>query len=67
MDKKIKVSFAPGCFDNFDGTQEELDEMVSHIKEMFSNMTEEDFESHPDITSLDLNDPLLFQPKQTRH
>lgn len=33
-DKEIKVEFAPGCFDNWDGTQEELDEMVAEIKRM---------------------------------
>lgn len=32
--KKIEIIFAPGCFDNFDGTQEELDEMIQQIKKM---------------------------------
>ena len=32
--KKIKVEFAPGCFDNFDGTQEELDEFIAEIQRM---------------------------------
>jgi hypothetical protein len=32
--KKIKVEFAPGCFDQFDGTQEELDELVQQIQLM---------------------------------
>jgi hypothetical protein len=34
---KIKISFEPGCFDTFEGTQEELDELVAEIKEMFSD------------------------------
>ena len=40
---KIKVNFAPGCFDSFDGTQQELDELVAEIQrlaesgEMFEN------------------------------
>lgn len=34
MDKKIKIEFAPGCFDNFTGTQEELDELVAEIQKM---------------------------------
>ena len=34
QDKKIKVEFAPGCFDSFDGTQQELDDIVAHIREM---------------------------------
>jgi hypothetical protein len=33
--KDLKIEFAPGCFDNFEGTQEELDELMSSIKEMF--------------------------------
>lgn len=31
-DKTVKVEFAPGCFDNFDGTQQELDEMIEMIR-----------------------------------
>ena len=27
-----QVNFAPGCFDTFDGTQEELDELISEIQ-----------------------------------
>jgi hypothetical protein len=30
--KKIKLEFAPGCFDDFDGTQEELDELIAMIQ-----------------------------------
>lgn len=30
--KKLEIVFAPGCFDNFEGTQEELDELVAEIK-----------------------------------
>ena len=33
-DNKLKIEFAPGCFDNFDGTQEELDELVAEIQRM---------------------------------
>ena len=29
---KIKLVFAPGCFDDFDGTQEELDEFIALIQ-----------------------------------
>lgn len=28
----MKVEFAPGCFDSFEGTQEELDEIMAHIR-----------------------------------
>ena len=33
-DEKIKVEFAPGCFDSFEGTQEELDALVQEIQRM---------------------------------
>jgi len=35
-DKNVKpeIVFAPGCFDNFDGTQEELDELIASIHQM---------------------------------
>ena len=29
--KHRKIEFAPGCFDNFDGTQEELDDLVAEL------------------------------------
>jgi hypothetical protein len=32
--KKIHVEFAPGAFDSFDGTQEELDALVAEIERM---------------------------------
>jgi hypothetical protein len=35
--KPLKIEFAPGAFDHFDGTQEELDEVVAEIKRMFEN------------------------------
>lgn len=33
-DKKVTVSFAPGCFDSFEGTQEELDDFIKELTEM---------------------------------
>ncbi len=32
--KKIHITFAPGAFDNFDGTQEELDGLIAEIQRM---------------------------------
>jgi hypothetical protein len=32
--KKLEVVFAPGCFDGFEGTQEELDELVAEIRSL---------------------------------
>ena len=36
---KLKVVFAEGCFDNFDGTPEELAEMVAEIHQMAQDGT----------------------------
>ena len=33
-DKKIRIEFAPGAFDTFDGTQEELDALVTELQRM---------------------------------
>ncbi len=52
-DKKTKIKFAPGCFDHFDGTQEELDGLVAEldrlvktgeIHEQSHALTEDEFE-----------------------
>ncbi len=32
--KNLKVVFAPGCFDDFEGTQEELDELLAEINRL---------------------------------
>ena len=37
--KKPEIVFAPGCFDNFDGTQEELQELLAEIHQMAENGT----------------------------
>jgi hypothetical protein len=33
----MKLVFAPGCFDNFEGTQEELDALVKEIEQGFED------------------------------
>lgn len=35
--KALKVIFAPGCFDSFEGTQEELDSLVNEINQLFES------------------------------
>ena len=40
--KELKIEFAPGCFDNFDGTQEELQEMLAQIRQMVADGTLEE-------------------------
>lgn len=34
---KPKIVFAPGCFDKFEGTQEELDELVEEINRFINS------------------------------
>lgn len=38
-DKKPEIVFVPGCFDNFEGTQEELQELIAHIHQMANDGT----------------------------
>ena len=35
--KELKVVFVPGCFDSFEGTQEELDELMAEIGQMIQS------------------------------
>lgn len=57
QNKPLKIEFAPGCFDHFEGTQEELDGLLAELKNMFENLTPEELEarSRP-ITDEDLED-----------
>jgi hypothetical protein len=62
-ENKIKVEFAPGAFDSFEGTQEELDALQKEIMEMLSNMTREELKEKSqkvDIEDL-LEDPELIE------
>lgn len=38
-DGKMKIVFAPGCFDNFEGSQEELDELIAELTRMAEDGT----------------------------
>ncbi len=38
-DKSTKLEIAPGAFDGFDGTQEELDEMLAMLQGMLADGT----------------------------
>lgn len=33
----MKLEFMPGCFDQFEGTQEELNQLVAEIQRMFDS------------------------------
>lgn len=39
MKPKFRVEFAPGCFDDFDGTEEELQSMIALIHQMAADGT----------------------------
>jgi hypothetical protein len=52
MTKKLKIEFAPGAFDNFDGTQEELNELVAEITRMA-----ESGELEKNSRRIDMEDP----------
>ena len=39
MTEKLKLEFAEGCFDNFNGTQEELAELLADIHQMVNDGT----------------------------
>jgi HPt (histidine-containing phosphotransfer) domain-containing protein len=43
--KELKIQFAPGCFDDFEGSQEELDLLVKEIQEMFASKSREEIEA----------------------
>ena len=37
MNEKLKVEFMPGCFDSFEGSQEELNEFISEIQRLIDS------------------------------
>ena len=51
-DKPMKIVFAPGCFDNLDMSQEELDEFVKMLEAKVA-----DGSIFTDSRALDPNDP----------
>lgn len=54
--KELKLEFAPGCFDQFEGTQEELDELINQIKEMFASGEAQKLARRIDLDDLDEED-----------
>lgn len=51
-EKPLKIVFAPGCFDNLDMSQEELDEFVKMIQDKVADGT-----LFEESRALDPNDP----------
>ena len=44
-DKKLKIVFDPSVFEEWDGSQEELDQLVAEINDMFENKTPEEIKA----------------------
>ncbi len=57
---KLKIEFAPGCFDTFEGTQEELDALIAEITATFENGAPEG-SSPVDIDALMEEDPEMAE------
>jgi hypothetical protein len=55
--KPLKIEFAPGCFDSFEGTQEELDELQAEIMRMFESGEIEQNAVQLDLDTLMEEDP----------
>lgn len=54
--KDLKIEFAPGCFDSFEGTQEELDGLIAEIHRMFESGEAQALARPLDLDDLDEED-----------
>jgi hypothetical protein len=78
MTKPLRVEFAPGAFDEFEGTQEELDELMRELTTMFAELTPEelaarsrplteaDFDELPESVQQQLASALHDEPNPDR-
>lgn len=57
-EKKPELIFTPGCFDNFEGTQEELNELIAEIQRMVDSG-----ELFENSTALDLDELIKDDPE----
>jgi len=60
-EKKITIEFAPGAFDSFDGTQEELDAFQKEVMEMFANLTPEEIQARSTAVDVDYIEDLMTE------
>lgn len=44
-EKKLKIVFDPAVFEQFNGSQEELDDLMKEITDMFENKTPEEIKA----------------------
>lgn len=62
MSKEIpKIVFAPGCFDSFEGTQEELDSMIAEITRMAESGELLENSQEVDFDELDVEDIKMIE------
>ena len=54
--KELQIEFAPGCFDGFEGTQEELDAFIAEITRMFKTGEVQQLARPLDLDDLDEDD-----------
>ena len=78
MTKKnpVKIEFAPGAFDQFEGTQEELDEFIAELHRMAESgeleehsMSLDDDEAWMELTEEEqaIISAAITRPDETRH
>ena len=78
MTKKnpVKIEFAPGAFDSFEGTQEELDEFIAELHRMAESgeLQEQSVSLDSDEAWLELSEEeqamisaAINRPDETRH
>ena len=65
----LKVHFIPGCFDSFEGTQEELDNLIAEINRMANSGDLSAMGEPIDLSELlgdleDLEDEPSYDPSQ---
>lgn len=58
---KVRIEFAPGAFDQFEGTQEELDEMIAEIHRIFESGEFKEMSQPLDIDELMETDPEMAE------
>jgi hypothetical protein len=58
-EKKLTIEFAPGAFDNFEGTQEELDAFQKELTEMVASLSPEELEARSTPVDTDYIEQLM--------
>ena len=53
MTDNKKIEFAPGCFDDFDGTQQELEQLMSQLQTMFENLSTDELRERSRTVSME--------------